>query len=277
MITYKTATHVFSFGADAMDVERWLETSRKTWSSSSAVTTPARHDWDLGVGYDGAKQLVRTGWSEGAKDLSDKLEAHMPARDKETSWRYDVAGELPDIGRFLAGDPSCMKRHGHPKGHRPVISLAVNIAVNASVSATSMANYGAAMVAVIDKLEHSGRRVDLSVIMVAVQGTRRNVIGWRVKKAEDPLDLAAVAFAIAHPAALRRIGFAMYEHSDSPTWVGYGQQTQAKVEDVPDPAPNTFCLPGLAFGRAGTLDQAITLVRTQINDAAGEELVTVEG
>jgi hypothetical protein len=96
----------------------------------------------------------------------------MPARDKEDSWRYDVAGELPDIGRFLAGDPAHMKRHGHPKGHRPIISLAINVIANAMITAQQMANYGAALVTVVDQIENAGRRVDLVCAFAALQFRR---------------------------------------------------------------------------------------------------------
>jgi hypothetical protein len=265
-----------AMGESLDDVQQWLRTSPKTWSSSSSVMNRASESWSLGVEYDQALKLAQLGWSEGAKDLSDRLAAHMPPRDKEDSWRYDVAGELPDIGRYLAGDPAHMRRHGHPKGHRPIISIAVNIRLQASVKASAMANYGAALVAIIDRLEHTGRRVELIATFATEQGKARVSCGWLVKKAGDPLDLAAVAFSIAHPAASRRIGFAMYEHSAVPTNSGYGYGLTLREEDLIDPLPGTYCLSGLNDNttRCHSLDDAIAFVRAQVNKAAGEELVT---
>jgi hypothetical protein len=275
MIIRKEGERRFAFGSSLADVETWLAATPRTWSISDSVMDRARHDWDLAVGYEGAMRLAREGWSDGAKDLSDRLDAHLPARDKTDTWRYDVAGEIPDVGRFVSGDPACMKRHGHPKGHRPILTLAVNLAVAGVTKATAMANFGAALVAVIDKLEHSGRRVDLSALMVAQQGSIRNVIGWRVKEPDQQPDLAAIAFSLAHPAALRRIGFAMYERSDAPTHHSYGRPTSFMEADLPDHEPNTLRLQGLvgAYGRCHTLDDAIAFVRDQINKAAGETLV----
>jgi hypothetical protein len=133
--------------------------------------------------------------------------------------------------------------------------------------------------AAIDQIESAGRRVDLIVAMMAQQGNLRNVIGWQVKQADDHADLAAIAFSIAHPASLRRIGFAMYERTKSPTWMGYGQPGKMTAEDLPDAMPNVLCLSGLTsnFGACRTLDAAIMFVRDEINAAADEELVTVEG
>lgn len=261
------------------DVQRWLKTTPRVWSSASSNSNGSGHSWDLGVGYVGAEALLETGWREGAKDLGDRLAAYMPPRDKADSWRYDIAGELPDIGRFLAGDPAHMKRHGHPKGHHPIISIAVNIRVQCTVKASAMANYGAAMVAIIDKLEHSGRRVELAVTFAS---TMRHVVrvscGWTVKQADDPVDLAAVAFSLAHPSASRRIGFAMAERMPKDTQCGsYGFDLVLDEDDLIDPMPGTYCIEGLRnnTSRCLTLDDALVFVAKQINDAAGEDLVTV--
>lgn len=266
--------HWIALGENLDDVQRWLRTTPNKWGSNDSRGGYG-HEWTLGVSYEQALELARTGWREGAQDLSSRLEAHMPPRDKEDSWRYDVAGELPDIGRFLAGDPTHMRRHGHPKGHRPIIAIAVNIRLMCGVKASAMANYGAALIAVIDQLEHTNRRVELTVTFATDQGPRVSA-GWTVKKAEDPLDLAAVAFSVAHPAASRRIGFAMYEHSDVPRHWGYGSGLKLREEDLIDPLPGTYCIEGLnnCTTRCLTLEDAIVFVRDQINNAAGEELVT---
>jgi hypothetical protein len=263
-------------GDNLPDVQRWLRDTPATWNITHSRTNMARHSWDLGVGYDGALRLAETGWSEGAKDLSDKLSAHMPERDHVDSWRYDVAGELPDIGRFLAGDPAHMKRHGHPKGNKPIVSLLVNICCSGSVTAEQFANYGAAMANVIDQIENSGRRVELNVAMVT-QLSKRVTVGWTVKQAEDPLDIAAIAFSLAHPAALRRIGFAMIERTPTRPTMGYGHVTNVHEEDWSDPLPGTYCIQGVGLGGSQTISAAIEQVTRQVNQAAGETLVTKEG
>lgn len=273
------ARHYRAFGESLDDVQHWLRNSPKVWRESSSTSTGRGVSWDLGVGFDGAMELARKGWSEGAKDLSDRLEAHMAPRDKEDTWRFDVAGELPDVGRFLAGDPAHMRRHGHPKGHRPILSIAVNIRLRCDIKAQAMANYGAALVAVIDRLEHTGRRVELTTTFATLCCGVRLSCGWTVKKAEDSVDLAAIAFSLAHPAASRRIGFAMYEHTTSPSSFGYGTDLTLREEDLVDPLPGTYCLSGVNSNaaRCHTLDDAIAFVCDQINYAAGEQLVTMEG
>jgi hypothetical protein len=266
-----------AIGDNLNDVQQWLANTPPTWSSRTSITAKAEKDWDLGVGYEGALKLAETGWSEGAKDLSDRLATHMPTRDHEDSWRYDVAGELPDIGRFLAGDPMHMRRHGHPKGHQPIISLLVRICCAGATKASAFANYGTALCAIVDQLENMGRRVEVNVTDVSECNGTRVSLGWTVKHAEDSLDLAAIAFSLAHPAASRRIGFAMTERCGARETYSYGRPLKPTAADWIDPLPGMYCIDGVGMVIGLTLDQAIAMVVKQVNDAAGETLVTVEG
>lgn len=271
-----------------IEAAEYLQKTEPKWrGKGSRSRHDNEHSWDFGLGWAATQELARTGWSAGAMDLSDRLAVHMPERDHVDSWRYDVAGELPDIGRYLAGDPVHMKRHGHPKGHKPIISLFVNNWIVCSTKAHQMANYGAALVSLIDQLENSGRRVELVAGTIA-QHTRSYLGGktmlsatWRVKAAEDPLDLASVAFALAHPAASRRFGWSLWECTNAPEDASYGSGLGASAteDDLIDPFPGTLMIRGIKMdgARCDTLEGAIAFAAGQINEAAGEELVTVEG
>jgi hypothetical protein len=260
----------------------FLRGTSSKWGRASS-TQPSR-DWDFNLDAEGTQELARRGWSEGAKNLGDVLAVHMPERDNVDSWRYDVAGELPDIGRYLAGDPAHMRRHGHPKGHRPIISLFINNWIVCFTKAQQMANYGAAIVAMVDQLENSGRRVEVTAGTIAESGSSGRTMmsaTWRVKAAEDALDLGALAFAVAHPAASRRFGWKLWERTDAPrdSMYGTGLGRVATEADLVDPMPGTLMLNGIKMdgARCNTLAQALAFAAEQINAAAGEKLVTVEG
>lgn len=272
---------------DQMEAARFLQDHPSKWEAKGATSRKmATYDrnWDFNQGWDGVQHLARTGWSEGAKDLGDRLTVHMPENEHVAAWRYDVAGELPDVGRYLAGDPAHMRRHGHPKGHRPIISIFVNNWISCAVNGNQMANFGAALVAMIDQLENTGRRVELTAGTIAQHYRNRDIImsaSWKVKGAEDPLDLASVAFAIAHPGASRRFGWSLWERTDAPadSMFGCGLGPSATEDDLIDPYPGTLILPGLKHEptRCKTLEDALKYAAEQINKAAGEELVTLEG
>jgi hypothetical protein len=265
-----------------IEAANYLRGSSSNWRGSS--TASPSHNWDFNVGNEGAERLAIQGWSEGAKDLSDRLAVHMPERDHVASWRYDVAGEMPDIGRYLSGDPVHMRRHGHPKGHKPIISLFINNWIVCHTTAQQMANYGAAMVSLIDQLENSGRRVEVVAGTIAESMSDSRVMmsaTWKVKGAEDHLDLGALAFAVAHPAASRRFGWRLWERTAAPTdtYYGSGRGRVTDEHDLIDPMPGTLIINGIKMSGSScdTLEGALMFAAGQINDAAGETLVTVEG
>lgn len=278
-------------GEDIGDVVRFLESTPSKWKARGATCDKEAdfyhgHEWDFRLGYRGTLALAARGWTEGAMDLSDKLDAHMPNNDHVDSWRYDVAGELPDIGRYLAGDPAHMRRHGHPKGRRPIISIFSNNWMSAAVKARQCANYGAAIVAAIDQIENRGRRVEVIGGTVAQRSGFATTLKasadifsatWLVKRAEDPVDLAALAFSLAHPAASRRFGWAVWERSEAAADIGFGcPMGDIKEEWLTDVHPETLMLRGLQYSpsRCHDMDDALIFVRDIINEAAGEELVT---
>jgi len=261
------------------DVEQWIKATPRKWDVASSEKPSYGYSWDLGTSWEDTLKLARTGWIAGVLDTSNRLAMRPPHLTNDPKWRYDVAGELPDIGRYLAGDPAHMMRHGHPKGHRPVITLAIGANGTAGVSADQLRNYGAAMVAVIDQLESTGRRVEAYATFISNHGSNERICPyWRVKAAEDALDLSSLAFSLSHPASFRRLGFALYERSGFPTWYNYGSSCRAMLEDLIDPAPNTLVISGLASSgiRCKTLDGAIEYAAEQINAAAEEQLVTLE-
>lgn len=273
------ADRVWSIHGESLpDVRHWLQVTPSRWRSSLSTCTTPSLSWDLNTSWDKALELAKTGWSEGAIALDDKMHVLPPrALDSDAKWRYDAAGERPDIGRFLSGDPACMMRHGHPKGHKPVITLVIDVAAVGMVTAQQMANFGAAVVAAVDKIESAGRRCAVLVSMASRADRELIVPTWVIKNPEDPVDLAALAYAIGHPAAWRRLGFAIYERSpfSEGDWYGYGKACATEVDHLIDPSPNTLIVSGLQLfpGRCKDMNDAVKFAAERINDAAKEKLV----
>ena len=105
-------------------------------------------------------------------------------------------------------------------------------------------------------------------------------ISVTLKRCEDVLDLSALAFGVAHPAMLRRIGFAAIERSrKSMQSPGYGRPNSnlSKV-DLLYPAPDTWFIGGV--GCAGhlcqTLQGATKYLTDKVNTAAKEDILEME-
>lgn len=170
-------------------------------------------------------------------------------------------------------------RRNKPK--KPVVHIVVLGSASAATTAAQFAQFGGAVAYTVDKIENSGRRVELDVLFVmenqyAPLGWRK-LLGWKIKAAGDPLDLSAVAFSLAHPAALRRIGFAMFERTGGEMVLGYGKPAPAKPEELALlDMSEAFVIEGVGTAVANGATDMLKLVAKRINKAAGETLVEVE-
>lgn len=275
--TGKTKRHVVIYSESGLPgVERHLREAPKAWRYEHSRTSGASADWDRSAGYEGACKLAKDGWSEGAQMLDAKLGAIIPAAGRSSRWGYSQTGGSVNIGRFLTGHPKNMRsRTKKQAGSAPVYHIVINTVCSAAITANQMVNYGVAMVGLIDRLENTGKRVQLDVVMVTKttgeDSNTRLSVGWNVKRSSEALDLAAVAFALAHPAAFRRLGFALMERSPKEcASSGYGRCLDAHWSDVPDADEATMVIDGIqhAPSRCNTPQDALRLCIEQVNKAA---------
>lgn len=279
MLHYKQGKTLVMFADDLHDAAQFIKDTPRAWIMHSSQDSGRDYDWDLGTGWERALELANTGWTEGALDLSDKLAA-LPPNETEPEYTYDVAGYMPDVGLYCAGDPMHMLNAGHPEGRKPIVHLVINVVCSDMTRADAFKNYGTAITAMVGQIEASGRRVELDCVFVdhLKDGTTA-IMGWKVKRAADHIDLSAVAYSLAHPAAFRRIGFAFIERTPrSCETYGYGRCASLTKELAGHiGAGEAFLLEGVGTqgSACSTVADALRLAAQQINQAAGETLVEV--
>lgn len=264
------------FGDNLFDVSTFLAHRPRVWKQESSRARNGS-SWDLGADWEETLRLARDGWQQGIADLDAAVRGIEPEKFiQEEKW--DVAGYRVDVGRFLAGNPDSMATRGRNTRQKPLIHLVVNASGHAGIAAKTFAAYGAALTAVIDKIENSGRRVEVDVVYTAARLTGDNccIAGWKVKAAEDHCDLSALAFSLAHPAAYRRLAFALWERSPA-SWEHYGYGGPRAIGErdlIHMGCPDAFILPGVSEvpGNANLQEMTKACVE-QINRAAGEEIV----
>lgn len=227
----------------------WLRDSPKVWGAAynAARDYHGGKSWDLDAGYDGAVNMARNGWIEGAQRAQDALQA-FPSRTPEPDTRTDVYGFRPHVPRFCAGAPDSMIRHTNvaETGAGRVLTLAVALDASACTPAECMANFGVAVAQYVNQMETDGTRVEvLGVLVATYAGDWRAAQVVTVKSADQPLDLAVLAFAIGHPAMLRRLGFAAIERTPIKPQLNYGNPAHAKLSDIINAAPGTVILNGM--------------------------------
>lgn len=253
----------------------WIANTPKVWPSAfnqaDSDIAPS-NDWDLGAGYARAVDMARNGWIEGAQRVQDAL-ATFPAMSPQPDTRTDVYGYRPHVPRFCAGAPDSMIRHADKAetGAGRVLTLVVGLDANGVTRADHMANFGVAVAQYVNQLETDGTRVELIGVLVGEFDAHwRAVQAVTIKNADQPLDLAVVAFAIGHPAMLRRIGFAAIERMPhvKPSY-GYGRAVDAKLSDLINCPPGAVVLNGMkdAGTHAPTAAKGLAYVAKQIETA----------
>lgn len=200
----------------AADAER-LHTGR--YSNMHADEGPDGN-WALGVQFPAALELARHGWrdqldatlevAESAVQMADK--EHMMDSFNEPVW--DVTGATVDVGAFLAGTPECMIDYPLSQTSKVgrIVTLVANCSASASIGADTILRRGQLIVALAMALGRLGHAVEMwAVNHTAHKGGGRCELNVKVKGVDDELDPAAVMFAYAHPAMLRRIVFGIRE------------------------------------------------------------------
>lgn len=185
-------------------------------------------DWDGNVSWENAKRLAVSGWDEGLNEI-DKVVAEMSPLISDKVLRptleYQVVGCNLDVGRYLSGDPECfqVKKQEVDAGAGRIITLVCSISCSADISSKTIIQKGAMVCALVDALECSGNRVEVVCNSASSKYSNQHsrqggnkASGWievdiTLKKANQSLNLAELAFCLGHPAMFRRMVFSMRE------------------------------------------------------------------
>jgi len=258
-------------GESLPDVMRYLDRTPREWNANYSREAKAATSWDMGLGYDGAVKLCATGWRDGGRSMRLVFDSLPHATGEAIETIYSPRKGHFSMGRYLEGNPACFRQEiTEEEEQAPIISLVVNNASHGGTNASSIHNYGAAIAAAIEALEIAGNAVSLTVLNATLTDRRRCITGWKVKNAGESLDMAALAFSISHPAALRRITFALLERTPKQfEHYGYRHPTDVLATDIPGYDANTVILniARHADRECATPAAAVNAVQQAINEA----------
>jgi hypothetical protein len=264
----KTARYAF---ASLREMGTYIADTPRVWKQRAAEKDSASYSWDLNAGWTASVDMSRKGWIEGAQRTQKALKAFAPATSKPDT-RIDFAGYRPHVPLYCAGAPAHMVRKASDaeSGQGKVLTLAISVCANAFTSAAAMSNYGIAVAQYVNQMERAGTRVHVIGAFTVLGRGWRLTCSWTVKRADQPLDLAVLAFTIGHPAMLRRIGLAMMERqSDTPEMDAYGSAVDTLTTDLIDAPNGAIVLNGMAQANtyAATPQAALEYVAEQIEKA----------
>lgn len=203
--------------------------------------------WDLGDGWDATLKLAHSGWSEGVDKVMDISSVLIESVQKSMEMvnskimHDDVSGSLVNVPVYLSGLPENMISFDPVYRSNKVVRFGVSCAFSAYIPADVIVRRGAAIAAAVDLLEAKEIRCEV-ILQERVTGYINNeslASEWFVtlKKANMPLQIDQLAFAIAHPSMLRHLGFAVQENLLPDEWQdaicgsAYGQVDDTQEDD----------------------------------------------
>lgn len=182
--------------------------------------------------WDEANEMAETGWQDALPEAMAISEGIVETVNREHNVEafhavWDVSGGAVDVGRYLSGEPECMIEMPPQEISKvgSVVTLVKSMSASAAYGADELKAYGHMVVALALALSRLGHSVEIWVdcpVTGSRTGGSRRGTGLRaytrvlVKGANDALDPAQIMFALAHPALLRQLTFAVYDGFPSP-------------------------------------------------------------
>ena len=146
--------------------------------------------------------------------------------------------------------------------NRPrVLSLSVSGALSGFVDSSDIEAHAASAAAIVDMLEGADYRVELFWVWRSLGPGLSAEVAVCIKQADQPVNLATLAFLIGHPAMLRRVGFAIAAHHP---WQGLGAFMGTPIGLEADAERGAYVIPSAQKTKAGS--DAVKAFDAQIAD-----------
>lgn len=218
------------------------------WVGHSSVTGDA--EWTKTSSFEEAVELFKSGWSDMASKLVQKLkvienktEPTMKPRNK-----LDVCGYQAIVPLYIQGVPNNMMNKKMVPVKQKVITLNKSLDYNGGTSSDKIIDESIKAMQIIKKLEAQGLRCNLNICLGTSAGwgkdAKQFIIKVRIKSANEKLNISKLAFPLVHPSMLRRLFFRFIEVYPKVTkqfTSGYG--SPARSSELRDVFKGEYLLP----------------------------------
>lgn len=191
-------------------------------------------DWHGKVTLEGAIKLAEFGWAEGVQKFRDLCTTELQESEKESPTMFqlyhDVSGCMVDMDEYLRGSPECMLEFTAGKAYK-LVKIIVHTGCLADIPPAVMYYRGFRLAELICQLEDQGYRTELLVWQSFSTSHTYKGFTVQIKKFQEALDVDSLMFWLAHPAALRHVGF---EISDALGWYPHFGASYGRQFPVPD-------------------------------------------
>lgn len=153
----------------------------------------------------------------------------------------DVVGFIPNVPNYVIGIPTNMIRDNRNIINSKVINIFISISAAWHISKEDIKERCAKYIAAINSLEEQGYRCNVYSGSVGTNYDKiYNLLVIKIKSDKEPLNLAKMAFPLAHPSMLRRLKFRWMETIPLDFGSGYGQSitNEKKINELLKPIFN---------------------------------------
>ena len=203
-----------------------LRTRKINWADGGSESV-GRVDWSGCETWEDALEYAVKGHPAGRAAIESA--AVKVTMEPEPLWDTAPVGAFPCIPANAAGVPEDMFAMSDiaPPVQSPIVRIAVNMSANCHVDAQDIVNRGVAIVSLIDRIQLSGRRVELIAIKHGNDFRSNDKFVWSVtvKRPEEPIDMDRVGLCFATPIMLRRFFFRVLEFMTPSVVDSYGVST----------------------------------------------------
>jgi hypothetical protein len=198
-----------------------------------------RNIWRGTNSYEEAQELFSKGWNAAAERISKHVPVqtaqHTANRTKPT---YGVVGGQASVPRYLQGIPTNMIDRKIVSVKQKIIVINRDISFHAGFEPEVIEESGIKALQIAQNLENRGYRVKLNLLWSVYAGGETLSLRLCLKKPDERMSVAKMAFALAHPSMLRRVCFRWLEVNPDMTngmfCTGYGMpDTEALVSQLP--------------------------------------------
>ena len=192
--------------------------------------------WYRSESYEAATELLVNGWDSAAKRMSQKVKMTNGANNTVRSSKpaYGVVGSQASVPRYLQGIPTNMVSRQTTYSKQKVVTITKGISYSSWWSSEAILNEAIKALEIIQSMENAGQRVRLNVMIATTQGANTAICKVCVKQPDQRMNISKMAFALAHPAMLRRFFFRWIETDPFITFDlgdGYGTPAALSIKE----------------------------------------------
>ena len=201
------------------DLQEFWDCSFKESNSYNKSSRDASSAWNGGMSWIEAKNMANSGWLEGMNEIKKiSVELSEVVSSKIERWipEYAFAGNIIDVGMFLSSSPEYFitKTPTEQQVSGKIVSIVCSISFSAAIKSEVIIQRGAMICALVDALEMSGYRCEIIINETSTSFNGKFEIDLCLKKGHQSLNIAELAFCLAHPSMLRRFMFSVAELYD---------------------------------------------------------------